>query len=461
VTAFYVPLLAVLFFACGNFGLLNVIGDRRTLQVVLLAPLGLLLPLLWRRRHAFVVDPLFALAVIYLCSKILRGASPGYLGDAVLAVVLVAVVDAMGPARSLSIARGVVVIAAVFSSMVILQAVAVATEPGLSGVLTTVYTSDTADKPIEVSHALNYLGFLQPVPVFIAGREFPRFMSFASEPSVLIYSFLAPALLAFGAPGALVWAALPLALFVGILAASGTVWLSIITSAALWPILRIFVRRRWLAVALPFMVTAAGLGIVLLADVPAIIFGIAELSSRLSEVYTAVDKTGSASVRLQWMAETFWANASSLWGTKVEATESVGALLGSYVRAGVVGAVAAVAVYVRLFARIARCVDVCRGRERIMSVLLFGTLTQVMVFSEYGWASAPGFMMLALLAQTTQVSAERAESELGPAALLARSTPSRRRRRRRSIRPARARPVMAVRDEAPDEEADDRVRDRR
>ncbi|HMH50512.1 MAG TPA: hypothetical protein VK548_09795 [Candidatus Acidoferrum sp.] len=422
-TAFYVSLLALIFYAFGNFGFLNAIGDRRSLQVVLLLPLGLLLPLLWRRHRSFLVEPLFVLAAVYFCANVVKEASVERIADAALALVLVAIVDSLGPAYSRRIVRGIVVVAAVFSSMVILQAVAVATNPGITAALDASYTSGTSADPVEVSHSLNYLGFLQPYPIFIAGHEFPRFESFASEPSVLIYSFLVPGILALGARGALsFWATLPIAVFVVILAASGTVWLSILASAALWPILRIFSRRTRLAAALPFIVTAAGIGIVLLADVPVIVFAIAEMSAQLGEVYTAFSKTGSALARLSWMAETAQASAGSLWGTRVEATDA-GALLGAYVRGGVVGIAVAVVAYFRLFAYLARCVDAARGRQRIMAVLLFGTLTQVLAFSEYGWGSAPGFMMLALLTQTLSVWAQRAEARLGTSTLLA-PTPS-------------------------------------
>ena len=429
-TAFPVPLLVAVFYSFGNFGFVNVLGDRRTIQVLLLFPLALLVPLLWRRSHAFIADPLFALAAIYLCANVLKEASVERIADAALALALVAIVDSLGLAYGRRIVRGIVVVAAVFSTMVIIQAVAVVTDPGITEELTALYASGTSGEPVEISHPLNYLGFLHP-GLLIAGHEFPRFQSFASEPSVLIYSFLVPGILALGLRGALsFWTIVPIAIFTVILASSGTVWLIILSSAALWPILRVSARRVRLVALLPFVVTAAGIGIVLLADIPVVILAIGEMSARLAEVHSAFAKTGSAMVRLSWMADTVRANAATFFGTRVEDTEG-GALLASYTRAGVVGLAVAVLVYFRLFTLLARCVDAARGWQRIMAVLLFGTLVEVVAFSEYGWGAAPGFMMLALLAQTMSSVAERAEAQLGPAAGPTRAIRSTRRRGRR------------------------------
>ena len=195
--SFSAAVIASLFFATGNFGLLNVLGIRRETQTLLMMPLVVAFVACIPRSSRALTHPLWLLAVVLLGHEVLSGVSFADLANGVVVVFVTQILLSGGSLVCVKALKIVIWLAAVFAVMGLTEAVIFFLDPGLILQTTRPYLSDTGAATVALSHPIQYLGFNTAGEMsFIFGHPFTRLNSFASEPSVLVSILFLPGLMA-------------------------------------------------------------------------------------------------------------------------------------------------------------------------------------------------------------------------------------------------------------------------
>lgn len=413
-----VPTLAALYFATGAFGFLNIFGIRRQFQWILAVSLALTLPRVLSGIGRWIREPLWWMsAALVVGQLVLRTESSGFaIFDRVVALYVVSLVFSLSEETVRTILKAIIVLAATFSVMVLIQAFFIKLLPGVLSSFAGAFSSEMEARVIKLGHPLEYLGFVtRDVPGF-AGL--PRLQSFASEPSVLICSFLAPAIMSLGFTGRVRKAGIPIILFVVVLAQSGTVVACLFLGFASFGALRLLRSRRAWAV-LPFAVLA--IAYVLLSQVD-----VGVLTSRVgARISLLAAHTRSGTIRLTDISLHFQNRGQYLLGSPDDPGLPVGMALHMMLAAGLPGVFLTFLAVGRILRRAAHTFHTGNRNQRIMAAFASGMLFQAMSFSEYGWMNSAGFLMLALM--TRHFAPDAAEDE-APSARVAKRSTSRRHR---------------------------------
>lgn len=401
-SAWITPLLAFVLasfvYATGNFGFLNVYGIRREVQFIIAGVLVAFVPLLAWRSERWLRAPLFWLALLTLLAEafLREGNSMFFLIDRIFAVIGVAILLSMSTIFRTRVLRSVVFLAAMFSLMAIAEAAYVVFHPELLSGFGVGYTSGSQAEQVLVSHPIEYLGLVTPGSNSFFGIQFSRFRSFASEPSVLICTFLVPGLLALTFKDRLRHAALPILFFAVLLSAAGTAFLSIGLGVAAWVGLRLFRRAPRFATAIPFLVGGGWLFLLTQVNVHGMMLAISTLLAPIDRYYPVLNKTTSGTVRLEpVVAQLQNLDSYIFFGSPKQGTG--GLILHLLLYGGIIALTLTVVVCWRFLRSTTTLYFQRRGRLRVTAALLFGTFTQVMFFSEFGWMTMAGFMMLLLM----------------------------------------------------------------
>lgn len=410
-TAALALVLGCFFYAAGNFGFLNLFDVRREIQILFLFLLIPALPVVISRCGRWLRQPLWWMVAIALVADLFmkEDQSIFFVFDRAVAVFVVALLFSFSHTLSDKILKTVIVLASVFSTMVVIQAMIVWLEPHVLWSFELNYTSSTQAAKVEVGHPLEYLGFVTPGVAYVSGHPFSRFRSFVSEPSVIINSFLAPGILALGYHGPVRYAALPILLFAGLLSASGTAWLSIALGVVAYLLISIFKRRVVLLAILPFALAFLWYLFLTTMDVEAFLESVTAAVKPIEPYEGALDKRTSGMSRFGLTAKHLGGiEQYLLFGAPVAGVG--GFLLHMLLYAGLAGLILAIMVNYKVMKLTIRSFLASKGMRRVMAGLLYGMFLQVLVINEYGWMSMPGFMLLALITRRLEFLVERDRS---------------------------------------------------
>jgi hypothetical protein len=258
------------------------------------------------------------------------------------------------------------------------------------------YTTSTAGDPVVLGHPLEYLGLTSPGILTVLGHPFARFRSFTTEPSVVVCAFYAPGILALTLPKPLRYAALPILAFAVALSSSGTVFLSLALGIASWFALWILRRWRLLAAVLPIVLVLCWLAVLTQVNVTSMMTSFSSALAPLESSYTALNKTMAGSARLTVAAarvaafREYWLYGSPIGGAG-------GFLLHLFGYAGIVGLCLSLVVSFRILWLATGMFTASSGASRLSAALVYGLWVQVMSFSEFGWITLTGFVMIVLM----------------------------------------------------------------
>ena len=121
----YALLFATVFYSAGNFGLLNLFDFRREFQVILfamLAPLSVFMFANWQR---CMKEPLYLLAIFLLIGELFLRRRIIHIADGLASVGILGVLFALKKREHDRILKCIIMASAIFSVMVIIQAVIV------------------------------------------------------------------------------------------------------------------------------------------------------------------------------------------------------------------------------------------------------------------------------------------------------------------------------------------------
>ena len=404
--SFIAVILAVFFYATGNFGFLNIFNARREAQLMLLVPLSLAFMLSCTNLKRRLLDPLLVLVIALFLRELLLG-SPWL--DVINAFMLVMIVQVLLNAEPSLVRRtlvSIVCLAAVFSLMGLVQAVIYFIRPELIDLTNRPYASDTGSDPVILNTAWQYLGFnTAGEGTYVFGRTFTRLHSFASEPSALVCTLFLPGLLGLTLGGGYRWLAFVILLFVVGPVQGGSIWLSCGLGAVLYLYFGATERypRILLSRAVGVFTMTALLGVIVMLQSIVVNDFVGSLNSKmvaLNSVSTAFEsKTMSGQVRLSGLQEAYaWVFAHPFGAESAPEMAGIALVfaLGSFV--GFAGIALCFWLYIHLLQQMA---DSFRVSTDFWSKVAIcgcgGALLQAFFFNGYGWLTPAGLMVLALM----------------------------------------------------------------
>ncbi|MFC1823045.1 hypothetical protein ACFL9T_10090 [Thermodesulfobacteriota bacterium] len=398
--SFYVLIIACLFYSMGSFGLLNIFGVRRLVQSFLIISVLPLTIIIIARFQILIKSPLFLLLLVFVFAELIFERSSMVLLDNCTAIIVIGLLLSINREYSNKILKYIIIICCVFSIMSIIQAVIVFFRPDIIPFLSPNYTSISETERIILQHPLGVLGFtVFRGEVYLFGRIFTRFVSFAAEPSVLVYSFLVPGILALSFKGNIRYCSIPILFFSIFLSQSGTIWLSVSFGVVSWVMFQFLKGKARFVSIIPFFIIVLIFTFLSQTEISVFVKSIMGKLGSLPEHYSALYKYSSGNARLESIVYAFRLSKQYiLMGAPfIPELTGVGFLLILTISAGFIGLSLGIIVFYRIFKLSVSCFSLYKGITGLMAALLFGTLFQILLFSHYGWNRFPGLLMITLL----------------------------------------------------------------
>lgn len=396
--------LALIFFATGNFGFLNIFGIRREAQAFLSVGLFAVFMTAFSGSWRHYLNPIVLLALILLTREVLTYTSLMDIMSVVLILMVAIVLLVYGHRLAEETLKWILWGSALFSAMGLIQAGIFFFRPDIIQYTTRPYSSDTGSATVMLSHPIQYLGFnTAEESLYVFGHQFSRLNSFASEPSVLVSTFMAPAFLGLGLGGRYRVLALTTLCFVIGPVQSGTIWLSCALGLGMYIYLKTIAKTR------PAVRRTAGLALLLglvvivaLAqrlNVESVTERLVEFGGKLSQVTSSIEsKTSSSNVRLTGMQSAFeWVVANPLGGASGPEVAGMALIYGVGYSGGYLGIALCLWLYSHLLMIMSEAFGAVSSEWiRIGICGCGGALLQAFFFSGYGWLSPAGFMVLTI-----------------------------------------------------------------
>lgn len=396
-----VLLISCLFYSTGSFGFLNIFGIRREVQIfIILGPL-LLSPVIFKNFPKLLKDPIFLFVLIKLIVECILNQRFIYIVDDLTIALVVGILLSVRKEYSDKILRLIIITTAIFSTMAIIQAIIVFFKPELIPLLWTNYSSLTMANKVEILHPLGLLGFTTGQFNFL-GHYFTRFRSFAAEPSVLVYSFFCPGVLALSYRGYIKILSIPILFFSIFLAQSAVIWLSLSLGIIVWGVFILFRGRVRLILMLTIFIISMFFIVIYFVEIPNFMMKITQFLNLINKQYIPFKKYSSGVVRFGAIKNYLAiAKQYSLFGSPLKVIKTinlpVGLLLYSHLYYGIFGLALMVAIWYNIFKHAIYCFNLYKGIIGLMAAVLYGTFIQVLCFSNYGWTGTSGFLMIVLL----------------------------------------------------------------
>lgn len=398
---FFVLLIACFFYSTGNFGFWNVFGLRREAQLLLIICLLPLILIIFSKFQILLKKPLLCLIFALLFTDIMfqRNMNVSHIMDRTMAILCVGFILSTNRKYGNNILKCIIIICSVFSMMQIIQSFFVFMEPELIPVLHSEYTSSSGGDKVEISHPLAYLGFTSyRGAYYLFGHEITRFRSFASEPSVLVYSFFVPGILALSYKGYIRLCAFPILFFSILLVQSGTIWVSALLGIIFFGLFAFFGRRVMMFSILPFLIAVFWFTILPKIDIYLFVVGLQNVVGIGDGTYSGLNRAGSIIHRLGPFIDAIpLAKKHFLFGVPVDQNFGGGFLLWILINSGLIGLIFAIIFFSQIFKLCIQCFNKHKGTTQLMAAIMYGTILQVLMFVCNGWNRSVGFLMLALI----------------------------------------------------------------
>lgn len=395
-------LIAISFYSFGSFGLLNIFSVRREIQIVLLVILmPVLLIIAARETGRLLREPLWLLILCFLIAEIIFTQHNTSILTYLISLITIGALFSLKSKHVTFITKCIIVLCGLFSIMGIVEFIVLWFNPSLSNFMAHRYSSGMLADTISNISAIEYLGFIvADSGTTVLGHHVYRLKSFAAEPSVLVYSFLCPGILALSYRGMIRVLAWPILVFSIVFVASGVIWLCILSSLILFPIGYFFKRSPRSGSVTIILIVVMMLVLITRIDIPLFMRNTIDFISSVSSISSMPSqKYLSGVVRLSSIAHGFedmWRHPFGL-GNLGALGIIAGLIVMSGLSCGFLGLLMVSVMFYRMF-KYAIYVWQGYGKQgKIFSALFCGTLFQVSFFSAYGWITLPGLTMLCLL----------------------------------------------------------------
>lgn len=406
-------LIAIYFYSSGNFGLTNIFGYRREIQFILLLTIFIGFSILIKHIRVKLTNPVLIFSLTSVLFAIVNIDIWLSVVSFLISILLVLVILNETKSEIRSLIWMIAGLSFVFSLFAFFQLIYfwlyLSYVPGLMGG----YSSGMLAEKVRISHPIQYLGFIDTLrSIYLFGIRVPRFYSYAPEPSVLAYSFLAPAFAGMFFKGRIRVFSFVILAFILFLAQSGTLWLAFFMSAVLFLLFNTFKRiikkrSKQFALIVMFLIplffySLSNFG---LSSVVSTFFY--DNQSWIGEISTiAGTKENSARERIFYMEEGWRIVLANPLGYHGNFKTVGGALLVHY---GLFGGFLGIGVVAYLFyhivAKLGNAFYLNEGFLKKWSIAgLLGVIFVAVFFSGYGWYTTPGIVMLAIIFKLADMS---------------------------------------------------------
>lgn len=397
--SFCMLIISCLFYASGSFGLLNIFGIRREVQILLVLSLLLLSPVILKNLPKLVKKSIFLMILANFLSECILNQNIINVFDRLVTILVCGILLSLSKKYSEKALKFIIAGAAIFSIMATVQAIIIFFKPEFIDLLKANYESTTGANKIIISHPIELLGFITAKYYFL-GYQITRLRSFAAEPSVLVYSFLVPGILALSYKDGTKLLSIPILFFSLFLAQSGVMWISIALGIIAWGLFCLFKGKISLLSILPFFIILIFFIFISQIDINNFIRTALQYIEPLSRKYSVLNKYSSATQRLQTIADYFMIAKQYPFGIpaqiKLIHSSARGLLLNIYFTSGTIGLSLIIISFYYIFKLTIYCFKLYGGVIGLVAALLYGIFIQVLCFSSYGWNSLSGFIILIL-----------------------------------------------------------------
>jgi len=401
-------MISCLFYSAGSFGFLNIFGIRREAQIFLfLGPL-LLSPVILKNYPKLLKEPIFLFVLTKFIVECLLFQRFINILDGLTVILVVGILLSVRKEYSNKILKLIIIAAAVFSTMAIIEAIIVFFKPELIPLLGANYSSLTGSDKVEILHPLGLLGFSTFREFSFLGHSFVRFRSFAAEPSVLVYSFFCPGVLALSYRGYIKILSIPILFFLIFLAQSSIIWLSLSLGIMAWSLFSLFKGRARLTLFLTVFIISIYFIFIYFVEIPNFMMKVTQFLDLIIKQYFPFQKYSSGVTRFGAIKNYLsLAIQYPFFGSPLKAITAIslpmGLLLYSHLHYGIIGLTLMVAISYKIFKHAIYCFSLYKGIIGLMAAVLYGMFIQVLCFSNYGWTGVSGFLMLILLMNRLEI----------------------------------------------------------
>jgi hypothetical protein len=382
----------LLIYVAGAFMLTQMMGIKRVLEGILIAPVGVAAAYYAAREPRQLTDPLVLFVGVKTVCEIAWRAEFVWILDNVATLFALVVIQS-APRRSIETGVKILVaIATTFAVMALIQLLALFLYPDLDKFALIV--SDQGVLLNDVRHPIAVLGLVSDEKYSVLGHEVARMRSFAMEPSLNLVYFMLPAMLAYFVESRLCWWLGSAVVVYCVLSLSGSIFMAIGFAGLWWCLLHVVSVRVALLYGLPATMTAY-LMVIKTQGVLPFFAGMTFLSQYGDEFR----KGESLKVRTMGASQSLDIALVSPFGNAGHADVPGPLFVNSAIEAGWLGVVFLI-VYL---ARTARQLNLLSRRHPTQSavgigtLLLLGTMSAVIVFNDYQMSNYAGVVMLALL----------------------------------------------------------------
>jgi hypothetical protein len=387
-------IIPMIFFSFGSFGLLNILGIRRDLQTILIILTLLLLPVIFLKVKQLTKSFFFWFVTLSLVGHLIfRASDKIVLLDGMLSVIVVSVLIILDNNQSQKVLKYIIFLCGLFSIFGFIQSFYILFDNSVINEIRLGYTSSTGGENIEVKHMLGYLGFGYN-PISIGKFSFVRLTSYAAEPSVMIYSFLVPGILALLFKGwTRVFGFLIIVFSIG-LSFSGTMYLMAGISLFYYVFIKYFNKDSVINSTLPFIFSLSILLMILVLPLELILEILLSWLEPLAKVSNVFSKSVSSFERLSGILKYSMEAKNYIFGAPYLPDIPVGLLISYIYTAGFPLLVISIMIFYSIFNGCSSLINHNDFYFKIVGAFGFGVLTVVLFFTDYGWRTTPGFIML-------------------------------------------------------------------
>lgn len=380
----------------GNYFWLTKLLDVRIVSQIIVysATIILFTPIILKRIHTYYSEPIFLLTLSLLFSSIFFARGEEDILFNSFNVFIVAAVMCAEKKYADSMTISIILIATFFSLLGIFQFFILLLNPDLSPFVQFSSFEKQYLQHDNISlHPLMILGFATGEQYELFGISITRVHSFLKEPSMMVPYFLMPGILALSYKGWVKWLSIPLILF-SLLSFSGAVGASMILVFGFFGLYILARGNMKLLTVIPILLLVVFSIVLLVFDIQWIVDLVMFQIDKIKAAATFLEKRTSLTIRLEEIKLGFLFLKENIFGIRNFIVGVGGIFFYALFYSGVVGGLLILLVFREYFNLTASL----RGIMPLSFVLIiYGTLTQVLILTSGGFFHPLGFIVLTLL----------------------------------------------------------------
>lgn len=387
--------ISAIYFVSGFFWLTKLLDLRIVSQIIVYSAILILFtPIILNKIHAHYSEPIFLLTLSLLFSSILfeRG------GEAVIInlinVFVVAAVLCAGKIYTDSMTISFISIATFFSLLGIVQFFIFLFNPDLVHFAQfSIFEEQYLQNDNMALHPLMILGFATGEQYELFGVNITRVHSFLKEPSMMVTFFLVPGIMALSYKGWIKWLSIPLILF-SLISFSGAVGASMVIVFGFFGLYILVRGNMRLLSVMPIALLVVFCIVLIIFDIQYIVDLVMFQLDKVKDAATFLEKRSSFINRLEEIKLGFSVIKENFFGIPNLIVNVGGMFFYAFFYSGVLGGVLIIIVFRQYF----NLTSSLRGTVPLFFVLLiYGTLTQVLILTSGGFYHPTGFVLMTLL----------------------------------------------------------------